>query len=43
MEKLDLHFPEVDKSATGELKKAQAALESEGRQAAPASKKGTKT
>ncbi|HEX7882700.1 MAG TPA: PPK2 family polyphosphate kinase, partial [Afipia sp.] len=43
MEKLDLHFPEVDKSAAGELKKVQAALEGEGRQAAPASKKGTKT
>lgn len=39
MEKLDLRFPEMDKSALGELKKAQAALENEGRQAAPAAKK----
>jgi len=30
MEKLDLHFPEVDKSDTGNVKKAKAALEKEG-------------
>lgn len=39
MEKLDLHFPEVDKSETGELKKARTALENEGRQAAYVPKK----
>ncbi len=33
MEKLDLRFPDVDKNAMGDLKKAQAALESEGRPA----------
>jgi PPK2 family polyphosphate:nucleotide phosphotransferase len=30
MEKLDLRYPEVDRTATGELKKVQVALESEG-------------
>lgn len=33
MEKLDLRYPEVDKSTTGELKKVQTALEREGRSA----------
>ncbi len=33
MEKLDLRFPDVDKNAMGDLKKAQGALESEGRSA----------
>lgn len=39
MEKLDLRYPEVDKSATGELKKVQAALEREGRSAVRAPEK----
>jgi hypothetical protein len=30
MEKLDLHYPEVDKSDAGELKKVKVALEKEG-------------
>lgn len=34
MDKLDLKFPEVDKSDAGELKKVKAALEAEGRGAA---------
>lgn len=36
MEKLNLKFPEVDKSDAGELKKVKAALEGEGRSAARA-------
>jgi PPK2 family polyphosphate:nucleotide phosphotransferase len=38
MEKLDLRFPEVDKSDTGNVKKAKAALEKEGRDAVRVSK-----
>lgn len=38
MEKLDLHFPEVDKSDTGNVKKAKTALEKEGRDAIRVSK-----
>lgn len=38
MEKLDLRYPEVDKSTTGELKKVQAALEREGRSGSRARK-----
>ncbi len=39
MEKLDLRYPELDKSKTGELKRAQAALEGEGREEARALKR----
>lgn len=39
MEKLDLKYPELDKSKMGELKKARTALEGEGRGAVRSSKK----
>jgi PPK2 family polyphosphate:nucleotide phosphotransferase len=39
MEKLDLHYPEVDKGLVGELKKVRDALEHEGQAAGRATKK----